>query len=117
MSALFLRHTEGEGRGPLGWFFRQFNRGFSWVLRQYERLSKFLIRIRMIVVGVFILGLAATVVVYTSFPNGFVPEEDQGVIVGLIQAPDGVSLASTEKVAQTVYKTACGFWLWRYRWL
>jgi hydrophobic/amphiphilic exporter-1 (mainly G- bacteria), HAE1 family len=105
MSALFLRHTEGEGQGPLGWFFRQFNRGFSWLLRRYERLSKFLIRIRMIVVGVFILGLAATVLVYTSVPSGFVPEEDQGVIVGLIQAPDGVSLASTEKVAQTVYQT------------
>lgn len=105
MSALFLRRAEGEGRGPLGWFFRQFNRGFSGLLTQYEHLSKFLIRIRMIVVGVFVLGLVATVLVYTSVPNGFVPEEDQGVIVGLIQAPDGVSLASTEKVAQTVYQT------------
>ena len=105
MSALFLHHTEGEGRGPLAWFFRQFNRGFSWVLRQYERLSKFLIRIRMIVVGVFVLGLAATVFIYISVPSGFVPEEDQGLVVGLIQTPDGTSLASTEKVMQAVYKT------------
>ncbi|MBN3898577.1 MAG: efflux RND transporter permease subunit [Nostoc sp. NOS(2021)] len=105
MSGLFLHHTEGEGRGPLGWFFRQFNRGFSWVLEQYERLSKFLIRVRMFVVGLFILGLAATVFIYMSVPSGFVPDEDQGIIVGLIQAPDGVSLASTEKVTQTVYQT------------
>ncbi|MEH2418919.1 efflux RND transporter permease subunit [Nostoc sp.] len=105
MSGLFLHHTEGEGRGPLAWFFRQFNRGFSWVLKQYERLSKFLIRVRMFVVGVFILGLAATVFIYMSVPSGFVPDEDQGIIVGLIQAPDGVSLASTEKVTQTVYQT------------
>ncbi len=105
MSGLFLHHTEGEGRGPLGWFFRQFNRGFRWLLEQYERLSKFLIHIRMVVVGVFVLGLAATVFVYISVPNGFVPAEDQGVFVGLIQAPDGVSLVSTEKVAQTVYQT------------
>ena len=105
MSGLFLQHVNSEGRGPLGWFFRQFNRGFSWLLETYERLTQFLIRIRMVVVGVFVLGLAATVVVYTSVPGGFVPPEDQGVFVGLIQAPDGVSLASTEKVTQTVYQT------------
>ncbi|MBN3948786.1 MAG: efflux RND transporter permease subunit [Nostoc sp. NMS7] len=105
MSGLFLHHTEGEGRGPLGWFFRQFNRGFSWVLEQYERLTKFLIGVRMFVVGLFILGLAATVFIYMSVPSGFVPDEDQGIIVGLIQAPDGVSLASTEKLTQTVYQT------------
>ncbi|MHC5777042.1 efflux RND transporter permease subunit [Nostoc sp.] len=105
MSGIFLHHTEGEGRGPLGWFFRQFNRGFSWVLEQYERLTKFLIGVRMFVVGLFILGLAATVFIYMSVPSGFVPDEDQGIIVGLIQAPDGVSLASTEKLTQTVYQT------------
>lgn len=105
MSGLFLHHTDDEGRGPLGWFFRQFNRGFSWVMAQYERLTKFLIRIRMFIVGLFILGLAATVFMYISVPSGFVPDEDQGIIVGLIQAPDGVSLASTEKVVKTVYQT------------
>ncbi|MEH1860316.1 MAG: efflux RND transporter permease subunit [Nostoc sp.] len=105
MSGLFLHHTEGEGQGPLGWFFRQFNRGFSWVLKQYEGLSKFLIRIRMFVVGLFILGLAATAFMYISVPSGFVPEEDQGIIVGIIQAPNGVSLASTEKIVNTVSQT------------
>jgi hydrophobic/amphiphilic exporter-1 (mainly G- bacteria), HAE1 family len=105
MSALLLHHAEGEGRGPLGWFFRQFNRGFRALLEQYERLTRFLIGIRMVVVGIFILGLAATVFVYTSVPTGFVPEEDQGVVVGIIQAPDGSSLASTQKITQTVYQT------------
>ncbi len=105
MSGLFLHHAEGKGRGPLGWFFRQFNRGFSWVLKQYERLTKFLIRIRMFVVGLFILGLAVTAFMYISVPSGFVPDEDQGIIVGIIQAPDGVSLASTEKIVNTVSQT------------
>ena len=105
MSSIFLRHTESEGRGPLGWFFRQFNRGFNWMQERYEGLTKFLIRIRMIVLGVFVLGLAATAWIYLSVPTGFVPDEDQGIVVGIIQAPDGVSLASTEKVTQTVYKT------------
>jgi hydrophobic/amphiphilic exporter-1 (mainly G- bacteria), HAE1 family len=105
MSALFLHRTESEGPGPLGWCFRQFNRGFGSMLRQYERLSAFLVQIRMVVLGVFVVGLVATVLVYSSVPTGFVPEEDQGVIVGIIQAPDGVSLGSTEKVTQSVYQT------------
>ncbi len=102
MSALFLKRNESEGTGPLGWFFHKFNQGFGQLLRQYERLSSFLIRIRMVVVGVFVLGLLATALIYSSVPTGFVPEEDQGVIVGIIQAPDGVSLASTEKVTKSV---------------
>jgi hydrophobic/amphiphilic exporter-1 (mainly G- bacteria), HAE1 family len=102
MSALFLQRNESEGTGPLGWFFGKFNQGFSQLLRQYERLSSFLIGIRMVVVGVFVLGLIATALIYNSVPTGFVPEEDQGVIVGIVQAPDGVSLASTEKVTQRV---------------
>ena len=106
MSGLFLHHADSEGRGPLGWFFRQFNRGFRWLLEHYERVSKFLIRIRMIVVGVFVLGLGSNRIdLYCPFPTGFVPPEDKGVFVGIIQAPDGVSLASTEKVTQTVYQT------------
>ncbi|WP_009633404.1 efflux RND transporter permease subunit [Synechocystis sp. PCC 7509] len=105
MSAIFLRHTHGEGRGPLGWFFRKFNRGFGWVTDRYQQTVRFLIRVRIIVIGVFVLGLFATAIVYTSVPSGFVPQEDQGLIVGIIQAPDGVPLNYTEKVASTVSQT------------
>ncbi|MBW4539767.1 MAG: efflux RND transporter permease subunit [Myxacorys chilensis ATA2-1-KO14] len=105
ISAILLRQTDSEGRGPLAWFFRKFNRGFGWVIDRYRSLVNRLIRVRMLVVGVFVLGLAATVMVYTSVPSGFVPDEDQGLFLGIIQAPDGVPLSYTEKVAATVSDT------------
>ncbi|BAY50057.1 transporter (plasmid) [Scytonema sp. HK-05] len=105
MSAILLRHKEGEGGGPFGWFFRQFNRVFNWVIKRYRGIVNFLIRIRIVIVGLFILGLVATGWVYNLVPSGFVPEEDQGIIVGIVQAPDGVPLKYTEKVAADIYQT------------
>lgn len=105
MSAILLRRHEGEGRGPLAWFFRQFNRGFAWVVARYQTIVTFLIRVRWIVLGVFIVGVVATGLVYRSVPGGFVPDEDQGIIIGIVQAPDGVSLNYSEKVAQEIYQT------------
>lgn len=103
MAAILLRRQpEGGGRGPLAWFFRQFNRGFTWLVERYRGLVSFLIRIRFLVLALFVAGLVLTGVVYAAVPSGFVPEEDQGLMVGLIQSPTGVSLAYTENMAKQV---------------
>ena len=44
---------------------------------------------------VFVLLLGATYWVYTRVPTGFVPDEDQGYVMVLIQAPPGASLDYT----------------------
>lgn len=103
MSAILLRRKEGEGRGPLAWFFRKFNHVFDWVLHHYTRLLEFLVRIRMLVVGLFVLGLGLTYFAFTAVPSGFIPEEDQGVLIGIIQSPDGVSVNYTQKVGREIY--------------
>jgi HAE1 family hydrophobic/amphiphilic exporter-1 len=98
MSALILRRHE-ETRGWLGTIFRYFNRYLGWVIDRYKRAVTFLIKFRGIVIGVFIVGVVATVLVYQSIPTGFLPEEDRGVFLGIIQSPDGVSLKYTNEVA------------------
>jgi HAE1 family hydrophobic/amphiphilic exporter-1 len=105
LSAILLKRHEGEGRGPLAWFFRKFNQGFDRILGQYRRLLEFLIRMRMIVVGLFVLGLGLTYLVFTSVPNGFIPDEDQGVLIGIVQSSDGVALNTTQRVGQAIYST------------
>jgi HAE1 family hydrophobic/amphiphilic exporter-1 len=106
MSAILLRRkAEGGGRGPLNWFFRKFNQGFDWVLERYRNLVSFLIRIRFLILAVFIAGLVLTGLVYKSVPSGFVPDEDQGLFIGIVQAPTGVSLAYTENLANNIHKT------------
>lgn len=84
------------------WFFRQFNRGFAWVLGRYIAIVKVLIRLRYFVIGLFVVGLAATVVLFRVVPTGFVPAEDQGALLGIVQGPDVVSLQYTEGVLSQV---------------
>ncbi|WP_445632706.1 RND transporter [Nostoc sp. DSM 114161] len=103
MAAILMRPAQTP-RGPLGWFFTQFNRGFSWFTRRYVRFVSFLTHIKVVVIGVFIAGLLATGFMYTTVPTGFIPEEDQGYFFVIVQGPDGVSLKYTESVMEKVVK-------------
>jgi len=102
MAAILLRPPQ-EARGPFGWFFRKFNQGFAWVLARYISFVKFLIRLRYLVVGIFVVGLVATVFVFKAVPTGFVPGEDQGSILGIVQGPNIASLQYTENILSKVH--------------
>ncbi|MBW4698748.1 MAG: efflux RND transporter permease subunit [Aphanocapsa lilacina HA4352-LM1] len=104
VAAILLRPRREEGGGPLGWFFRLFNRGFAWFTERYTALVRLLIRVRYVVMAVFAAGLLGTVLLFQTVPGGFVPEEDQGVFLGVIQAPPGSSLAYTDKVGQQIWQ-------------
>ena len=103
MAAILMRPAQTP-RGPLGWFFRQFNRGFGWFTRRYVGFVSYLTHVKPIVIGVFITGLVATVLMYRAVPTGFIPEEDQGYFFVIVQGPDGVSLKYTESVMDRVVK-------------
>lgn len=101
MAGLLLR-PKGESHGLLGWFFDRFNQGFGWVQEGYRKFITFLTRINALVMGVFVAGLVATVLVYQLVPSGFVPEEDQGYLIVIFRTPDGVSLNYTAKAAEQI---------------
>ncbi|MDZ7970080.1 MAG: efflux RND transporter permease subunit [Nostoc sp. DedSLP03] len=103
MAAILMRPAQTP-RGPLGWFFTQFNRGFAWFTRRYVRFISYLTHIKPVVIGVFLTGLLATVLMYRAVPTGFIPEEDQGYFFVIVQGPDGVSLKYTESVMNKVVK-------------
>ncbi|MGF1935477.1 MAG: efflux RND transporter permease subunit [Nostoc sp. ChiQUE02] len=97
ISAILLRPPR-PARGPLGWFFGRFNRILQWIIDKYLAIVSFLIRLRYAVIGLFVVGLAATYFMFTHVPTGFVPSEDQGIVLGIIQGPDGVALNYTDQV-------------------
>jgi HAE1 family hydrophobic/amphiphilic exporter-1 len=97
MSAILLGPPKPVG-GPLGWFFNKFNQGFAWLSDRFLKLVQFFISIRYIILGLFVAGLLATVYMFSAIPTAFVPNEDQGAFVGIVQAPDGVSLSYTDRV-------------------
>src|SRR5262245_17831696 len=91
LSAVLLGHTEK----PKGAFFRVVNRVIDGSTAGLVSALRALIRVRAIVVVVFIVLLGATYWVYTRVPAGFVPDEDQGYVMVLVQAPPGASLDYT----------------------
>lgn len=81
-----------------GYAGRKFNQGFDWLSDRYGRLTARLVRTVTLVLIVYVglLGLTAWRLVDT--PQGFIPDQDQGVLIGVIQLPAGASLERTEAV-------------------
>ncbi len=89
-------------RGPLGVFFRGFNKVFELTTNGYVTLSRVLVRrgilTILIVVAVALgAGLFARVI-----PAGFIPDEDQGIFGVNVQLPPGASLERTSAVLRKV---------------
>ncbi|PYQ85922.1 MAG: hydrophobe/amphiphile efflux-1 family RND transporter [Acidobacteria bacterium] len=96
LAALLLAKAEK----PKGAFFRGVNRVIDGGTASLVRALRRLVRARAIVTLLFLLLLAATYWVYTRVPTGFVPDEDQGYVMILIQAPQGASLEYTMNVVR-----------------
>ena len=101
LAAILLRPGQKFG-GPLGWVFDRVNRFLDWVQRQYRKSLIFLTGIKTIVTLVFIGSLGVTAWLYLAVPTAFIPEEDQGYFLTIIQGPQGVSLQYTQKVMDEV---------------
>jgi HAE1 family hydrophobic/amphiphilic exporter-1 len=103
LSALWLRQ-EQHASGPLGWIFAQMNRFIDWVRRGYQRSLTYLTQFKTVVIGLFILSLGLTGWLYLTVPQAFLPEEDQGYFITIVQGPEGVSLNYTGDVMNKVEK-------------
>ena len=61
-------------------------------------------RAKTVMVVLFLAGLAATVYMYNHVPTAFVPHEDQGYFLCIVQTPPGASLSYTADVADKASK-------------
>ena len=109
LSAMLLKPAKPM-RGPLGAFFRGFNRVFDWITGRYVGVARILVRravLTIMLVGVVILGAG---LIGRQLPAGFIPEEDQGLLGVNVQLPPGASLERTgavlTRVEQIVAATA-----------
>lgn len=74
-------------------------RGIKAMSSGYARTIHVVLRLRYLMVVLFLAGLAATVYMYRTVPTAFVPQEDQGYIIMQVQAPSGASLSYTSHLA------------------
>ena len=110
LSAIFLRGEEARPHQldflhikPLSRAFAAFihgtDRSIDWMSKTYARIIHVALQLRYVLLVVFLLGLAATGWMYKRVPTGFIPQEDQGFIMCIVQAPPGSSLAYTAALA------------------
>jgi len=98
LAALILKPRK-EARGPLGMFFRWFNKYFGRATEGYVSTCGHLIRKSLFSLLFLALVAGAAVVLGIKLPPGFIPEEDQGYVYALAQLPDASSLQRTAEVA------------------
>ena len=85
-------------------FFLWFDRSFNRVRDLYMQYVGFILG-RKARFGVIFLGLVAAMgLLYLRMPTGYLPDEDQGTLMTMIQLPVGSTLEQTEAVVQQVQK-------------
>jgi hydrophobe/amphiphile efflux-1 (HAE1) family protein len=96
MSRLFLRQRRG---GPRFFLFRWFNAALGWVEGSYDAVLEWTARRWWTIVApsLALLGLTGWMVV--ARPKAFIPTEDQGYLICVVQTPDGTS---GEKTAEAI---------------
>ena len=89
-----------------GWFFRLFNRGFSWMSHAYSRGVARVLRVAVaaLIVYLGLVGLAALGL--AKVPRGFVPAQDKSYLVAFAQLPDAATLDRTESVIRKMSEIA-----------
>ncbi|MGB6132526.1 MAG: multidrug efflux RND transporter permease subunit [Acidobacteriaceae bacterium] len=97
LAALLLRKEEGKHA-----LLHAAERGVKAMGALYARTIHGVLKIRWVMLALFLLGLTAAWWEYTHVPTAFVPTEDQGYIMILIQAPQGASLAYTTHIGEEV---------------
>ncbi|MGK6322857.1 efflux RND transporter permease subunit [Sphingomonas sp. DT-51] len=109
LAALLLRPHESHEPGnrvtrALGAAGDSFNRWFERLSLRYANLTARLVRAPKRMMAVYAGLIAATVALFWATPTGFIPAQDQGYFLTVVQLPAGASVERTDAVVQKVAK-------------
>ncbi len=106
LAALLLNNHDNKNEGPIARLTTRaadaFNRAFDRLSTGYSALTRKLVmrpkRVMMVYGGL----IAATIGMFWATPVGFIPAQDQGYFLTVIQLPPGSSLERTDEVMRKV---------------
>ena len=123
LCAIMMRVTEGkkEGKGLTYYTKKAYEVSYNAIYNKYSAAVQKFIKRPILSWG--LLALAAVLLVFfmKSLPSGLVPQEDQGVFLVEVQAPEGTTLQQTREMVKQVeakvkkipelesYAVACGY--------
>jgi hydrophobe/amphiphile efflux-1 (HAE1) family protein len=107
LTALLFKAHSGQDHEPkahpgslVSRAFGGFNRWFERMSDSYGRLTMRLVRALTMVLVVYAVLIALTGLQFARTPAGFIPEQDQGFLITVVQLPPGATLARTEQVVK-----------------
>ena len=80
--------------------FGRFNRGFESLSNGYGNVTRRLVRGTALVLVVYVGLIGVAGLEFSRSQTGFIPEQDQGYLISLVQLPPGATLARTEAVVK-----------------
>lgn len=96
LSAVILKPGHNEPNR----FFRLFNRLFDRIRDGYSAAVAGMLKRSLLFVGIFGVVLFLSIGMFKFIPSSFLPEEDQGYFIGMVQLPDGASKQRTDEVLE-----------------
>jgi multidrug efflux pump len=96
-------HTAGE-TGWFRWFFGWFNRWFDRSRNRYEGIVSRSFRKPIRYLVVYGAIVACMGFLFVRLPTAFLPDEDQGILICLVNLPAGATIDRTEKVMRQIDK-------------
>ncbi|MGV7963624.1 efflux RND transporter permease subunit [Photorhabdus tasmaniensis] len=90
--------SHGKQTGIFGWFNRMFDKSTHHYTDSIGRILRNTGRYLVI----YVLLVAGMAVMFTRLPSSFLPEEDQGVLLTMVQLPSGATQEQTQKVLDKI---------------
>jgi hydrophobe/amphiphile efflux-1 (HAE1) family protein len=94
MCARMLSGVKPKTKGPLAWF----NNAVKVGTKGYVAGAMWIARKSVVTILLFAAVLLSSRYLFTTMPTEFIPDEDQGAIMTMIQLPEGASQSRTRAV-------------------
>src|SRR5262250_1552915 len=107
LCAVLFRDHDARGTSSRGLVSHLFDLGFGWFNRAFEKLSdgygnltRRLVAGVAIVLAIYVALIGVAGLEFSRAQTGFIPEQDQGYLINIVQLPPGATLARTEEVVK-----------------
>ena len=125
LCAIMLRATDGkkEGKNLTYYTKKAYEASYNAIFKKYSKSVQKIIKRPALAWGLLVLAAVLLVFFMKNLPSGLVPQEDQGVFIAEIRAPEGYTLQQTSDLVKQVeekvkeipelesYALSCGYGL------
>ena len=125
LCAIMLKVTEDkqERKSLIYYTKKAYDASYNAILNKYSKAVKSFIKRPVVSWGILIVTGVLLVYFMKNLPSGLVPQEDQGMFMGEVRAPEGYTLEQTQELLKQVeekiraipelesYSVSCGYGL------